>query len=237
MTRAAPSTLSVAVGLVLVVAGCGSGGGSCDEQPEPSAIDGEELPVEIEPQTQTPGLLDEEIEAALPAPGRDPSVTEQVMYHLQWETMDMAGVIGRVAPGRCDGGRVNEEIGAVTRCTVSYEGIEVPWNVEITGTNAGGFDYNELEYESRPLAGVLTAEAVYERWAWHMNSVLDTFDVPAEARCSEIPDVVRVDLGEPTGYDCQDSLASCTDGEWSFRWGTIPVSVDAEGSVTFEGRD
>lgn len=232
MLRALIPVVAATAALALV-AGCAEDDAlDCDDSPELAQVRGEALPVEVEPSEKFPGLPPEEVTAAVPALEGFPSVTEQVLTELRRETLTMAGVMGEVGPGRCEGDAVAESVGSTTRCTVTYEGLEARWLVEITGAVPGtGFSGVDLQYTVRLESGVLTADMVYEQLAWNQQGG-GLFEL-LPARCEELPDLFTVEPGRDSGHRCQELDYSCSDGIEDYQWRDMPVSVDEEGFVDF----
>ncbi|GAA4567014.1 hypothetical protein [Planotetraspora kaengkrachanensis] len=224
-------SLVLVLAAALLTPGCADGG--CDlskPSPEPSAIAGKERPIKIQP-GRFAGLSGDEINAAVPVPGGHPSYTEQVLVGLRHKTLAMAGAIGETDAGRCDEDVVGR-VGFTTRCTVTYEGVEVPWVVEITGTEQavmpGGLDYT---YTSQPLASVHTARSVYEGFAFQLAGMRDKY----EGRCDQIPALFTAKPGQDTEYRCQLINAFCENDGYGFEWVDRRVHIDEKGGVTFAG--
>lgn len=216
--------LVTAAVVVLVLAGCSEGGDTCSpaDRPAPPASAGRQLPVLIPPQSQAPGMSGEEMKAVLPPRMVRPSAMDQVQAHLMAETLNMAGVAGKIRPGECE-----QSVGAkgektTYRCTVVYEGIEVSWQVRFTDADAAF-----VHYQASPVTGVLTAEAVYATYGW-IHSEKDL-----QPRCDKMPKVFRAEVGKATGYRCQILLGGCHNGTWSFHWENQPVTIDHEGRVSY----
>lgn len=128
--RIARSLLGTAL-IALVTVGCGGSGsdGNASRPADPAPPkSGKELPVAIT--SAEPGLLTvETLLAALPPrPTGDAAFSEQVLWTMRKNTVAMAGVPGRTSAA-CDGGTVSEEPGVTTRCTVTYNGLKVPWSI------------------------------------------------------------------------------------------------------------
>lgn len=142
-----------------------------------------------------------------PSPERG-SATENVLNELKVDTLKMARVHGTMK-AKCAGGALTMKAGATTKCSVTYEGVEVPWNVTISDNYTSGSKI--FSYQAEPEKGVLTAKAVYGEWHKLQSSE------NRELRCSEIPDVELVDLDTPTNYKCQYLLEKDGGEEWSDR--------------------
>ncbi|MEV0521798.1 hypothetical protein AB0I66_00065 [Streptomyces sp. NPDC050439] len=184
--------------------------------------------MEISPRTVPPGhyLTDEQIEAALPPKKLRPSLMEQVMRRLMRDTVRMAGAVGDVRPGTCETVGSDRGEKRSQRCLVSYEGIDVVWNVRFTKIDGGL--WTTAEYRAEPVTGVLTARKVYETAGWH-------YDKLSPQRCDRMPRLIRVErVGEPTRYQCQSRIHECIDDKgWRFRWVNSFVSVDEDGNVDY----
>ncbi|MDA8370760.1 MAG: hypothetical protein M0026_12975 [Nocardiopsaceae bacterium] len=231
MNRA--SFLAVATAAVLT-SGCSDDGANCrwENIPEPSAVEGEKQPVEIQPSQTLPGLTKAELDAVVPVPDGFPPINEQVLVGLRRDTLEMAGAVGEVGAGRCDGD-VAGSVGSTTRCTVTYEGVEVRWLVEITGIGTPiGKGY---EYSVRPLSSVHTAQDVYDSFAWETGKDgQQSGPQPTRApRCERLPDVFAAEPGQDTGYSCQDIKWFCENGDHDFRWSDRPIEINDDGNVTF----
>lgn len=228
MKRAA-CRVGAATVVVLVLGGCSEGGGpSCvgKEQPVPRSA-GRQLPVPVPSQTQPPGIgSDKEIEAALPAEEKRPTLMDQAMRRMMADTLKMAGVIAEIRPGKCDEGIVEKGEGASHRCTMTYDGVEVAWKIQFSNVDASG-GLTTANYRSWPVKGVLTAENVYAAYGW-VHSEKDL-----RPRCDRMPKIFGVEAGKASGYECQVLLYECIDGKERFRWSNAPVWISKEGRVEF----
>ncbi|MFG2318760.1 hypothetical protein [Streptomyces tendae] len=212
------TVLGVAL-IALVTAGCG-GSGSDDNASRPSGTgaptSGKELPIAItsaEPALLTVKTL---LGALPPEPAEDAAFTERVLWKMRKGTVAMAGVPGKTSAA-CEGGKVSEEPGVTTRCSVTYEGVKVPWSIRF-GEPAGDLEPYEINDADQ---AVLTAKSVYGNFWREYNRV------SKHLRCDEVPDIELVAYGQDTGYRCQ--YVSSVDGEG--RWINVPVSVGEHGVV------
>ncbi|KAB8196344.1 hypothetical protein FH608_006175 [Nonomuraea phyllanthi] len=213
----------------LVATGCGRG---CDlsKPPKPSAVQGKGRPVRIQPSEKLIGVPWAERDAAVPKPA-DPSPTEQMLYDLQHQTLNMAGALGEIDAGRCDKD-IDTKVGFTTRCTVTYEGVEVPWIVEITSMGRGPYSGSfsvDYWYTARPLSVVVTARGVYDRFAWKLGGALEEH----EGRCDKIPDVFLAKIGQELSYRCQKIEWSCDNGDFRFSWRDLRIRINDKGHLTF----
>lgn len=205
---------------VLAATGCSGGTEPPDAPRTPVPTSGEELPVPIKKLSQLPGLDDEAIEAALPEPDDDASPVDQALNGLRREALRLAGVLGETK-GHCDKDPT-DTLGDPIRCTVTYEGVKVPWKV--TASHGwGGFRYGY-----QPEAVVLTAKHVYRAFGWDA----ERFD-HRQPRCDKLPAAFAADVGKQTPYECQFLLESSIDGVVSRAWSSIAIRVDEEGRVDF----
>ncbi|MEW2000357.1 hypothetical protein ACFWFH_14045 [Streptomyces coelicoflavus] len=131
---------------------------------------------------------------------------------MRKKTVAMAGTPGKTS-ATCEGGKVSEEPGATTRCTVTYEGQEVTWSIEFEKLTD---DLNSYDITNAGQA-VLTAKSVHGHFLKECNGV------SKHLRCDKVPDVEGVAYDQDTGHHCQ--YASTVDGE-----------APTKPSVTWSGR-
>ncbi|MFD5034925.1 hypothetical protein ACFWM0_31580 [Streptomyces sp. NPDC058405] len=216
-------TLPGIVLIALVTAGCqGSGPDDGESRPADSAPpkNGKELPVAIT--VAEPGLLTVKwLLAALPEPPDDAEFTERALWQMRKRTVAIAGIPGRTS-AECEGGKVSEEPGVTTRCTVTYEGLKVRWSIRFSEL-AGDLKPYEISSGGQV---ALTAKSVYGEF-WDEYS-----EVSEHLRCDKVPDLELVAYERDTGRRCQ--YASSVDG--ASRWINVPVSVGESGVVFVEGR-
>lgn len=177
-----------------------------DAQADDGDVEGEELPVKIDAPVKE--LLEDRPKIS-PEPPRDASETEKVIHDLREKTLAMAGVEGKTA-GSCAGGKVTMKASATTTCTVTYEGLKVPWEVTISDKyKPGGIIFM---YQAKPLKGVLTAKGVGgEFYKQQKQRGIE------EVQCSEIPDAELVELNTQTEHRCQYLLDEGGEKSWSTR--------------------
>ncbi|QGZ47114.1 hypothetical protein GPZ77_00600 [Streptomyces sp. QHH-9511] len=225
-----------AVAAMVLVGGCADEPSGCDGRLELSEAEGRKRPVAIEPSQRHPGISDSELEKAIPSPEFEAEPVEKVLNHLRQETLRMAGGIGRSGPGKCDG-EVIRPRGESVRCSVSFEGVTVPWLVTskgMTSGSAGAFS-QDFVYTAQPLKTVHTAQSVYDLFAWETgkNGTTEGPLAPVDPRCDRLPKVFSAEPGEDTGYFCQDISVSCTDGIQHIQWSDRAIHVDEHGRLSF----
>lgn len=210
--------------IALVTAGCG-GSGSDDSVSRPADTappkSGKELPVAIT--SAEPGLLTVKtlLGALPPEPTDDAPFTERVLWEMRKSTVAMAGIPGKTSAA-CEGGKVSEKPGVTTRCTVTYNGLKVPWVIRFSEPTG---DLKPYEITNVGQA-VLTAKSVHGEFWREYNRV------SKHLRCGKVPDLELVAHGQDTGHRCQ--YASFVDGK--AQWVNVPVSVDEHGAVFDDGR-
>lgn len=222
-----------ACAVALLIGGCSEPPSVCAEENRPVSphVEGTRLPVEISPRTELPGdLTGEQIEAALPPEEPRPSLMDKVMRALMHDTVSMAGAIGDVRPGTCEAVVPKQGEKRSRRCTVTYEGIDVVWDVRFIRIDGGL--WTTAEYRAEPLTGVLTARKVYESAGWNHDEL-------SPRRCDRMPELIRVErVGKPTPYQCQSRVHECVHEKgWRFWWANSSVSVDENGNVAFVPRE
>ncbi|WP_395571921.1 hypothetical protein [Streptomyces sp. BK79] len=222
-----------ACAVALLVGGCSEPPSVCaaENRPASPAVEGTRLPVEIAPRNDPPGdLTGEQIDAALPPEEPRPSLTDKVMRGLMYDTVRMAGAVGDVRPGRCETAVPARGEERSQRCTVTYEGLDVVWEVRFTRIDGGL--WTTAEYQVKPVTGVLTARKVYQSAGWN-------YDELSARRCDRMPELIPVEgVGKPTRYQCQMRVHECVDEKgWRFWWENSSVSVDEDGNVDFVVRE
>lgn len=222
--------------LMALAGGCADEPSGCDAKPKPASAKGQKRPVKIEPSQRHPGLIDSKLEDVLPTPDFKAEPEEKVLNHLRRETLRMAGSIGKTGAGKC-AGEVMRPRGETVRCTVSYEGVTVPWQVTskgMTSGSAGAFSQDFI-YTARPLKTVHTARSVYDLFAWETgkNGTTEGPLAPVDPRCDRLPKVFTAEPGKVSGHYCQDLSASCTDGVQRVEWLDRAIYVDKRGMLSF----
>lgn len=130
--------------------------------------------------------------------------------------------------------------GETVRCTVSFEGVTVPWLVTSKGNTSGsaGAFSQDFVYTAQPLKTVHTAQSVYDWFAWETGKNGTTQDpedptAPVDPRCDRLPKVFTAEPGEKTGYFCQDIYVGCTDDVQHVEWNDHAIHVDKRGRLSF----
>ncbi|MFJ8669643.1 hypothetical protein [Streptomyces sp. NPDC093600] len=224
------------VAAMVLVGGCAEEPSACDAQPKLSQAAGTKRPVAIEPSRRHPGISGSELAKALPSPKFEAEPVEKVLNHLRRETLRMAGGIGTTGPGTCDGEVVRPRDETV-RCSVSFEGVTVPWLVTSKGMTSGsvGPFSQDFVYTAKPLKSVHTAQSVYDLFSWETgkNGTTEGPLAPVDPRCDRLPKVFTAKPGEGTGYFCQDISVSCTDDIQRVEWLDRAIHVDEQGRLSF----
>ncbi|RCV54609.1 hypothetical protein DEF28_07925 [Marinitenerispora sediminis] len=121
-----------------------------------------------------------------PEPADSASPGEQIEYELLTETITFAQAADPSATAECPetGATAQESI----TCTVTYQGLEVPWNVDING---GEYVFSfEAAAESKPISRDVAEDAL--RWY-----------AEAEAVLCDMEEFALVTPGGDTGVTCQ----------------------------------
>ncbi|KJK50650.1 hypothetical protein [Streptomyces sp. NRRL F-4428] len=124
------------------------------------------------------------------SPAADAAFAENVIYELQRKTLTMANAPGALT-GECPKD-MESKPGTTVTCTVTYEGVQVAWNVTI---GEKGWSQNVVEYTAFPAQGLVTRDGV-ARLMFGNDSTLDY------ALCNDIPKAVLVPFGK-TEYKCE----------------------------------
>ncbi|MCZ7417020.1 MULTISPECIES: DUF4333 domain-containing protein [unclassified Streptomyces] len=211
-----PKMITGLVAAGLLVTGCGGsddGGGERDggkkdsaakadrtpgSDDEPKADTGagqEELPVKVTGPDQDVVKAEDEDPEPPGKPESGADFTAQVEYKLRESVLRAAGADGETSATCPDG--VTQKAGATSKCTATYEGAEIPYEVTISDKYEEG-DFLTM-YNAKPQKGLLVAKAVHhELWT--------TWGEGREAEklaCEELPVAKAVDLDADTGYVCQ----------------------------------
>lgn len=194
--------------------------------------------MEIRPSRRHSSVVDSAFADTLPSPDFHAEPVERVLHYLRQETLRIAGVIAETGTGtgKC-GGEVVRPRGETVRCTVSYEGVSVPWLVTSKGIasgSAGAFS-QDFVYPARPLKIVLTAQSVYDRYAWETgkNGTTAGPTAPVAPRCDRLPKMFTAEPGKETDYFCQDISTTCTDNVQHVKWHDHAIYVGQQGRLSF----
>ncbi|WP_151773017.1 hypothetical protein [Streptomyces abyssomicinicus] len=141
--------------------------------------------------------------------------TTQVEYALQGDLLSDARVAGRTT-AVCPHG-VTREAKATSACTVTYEGVEIPYTVTIGET----YEPDDIltPYRAEPRKRLLVARRVHHEFWERFGG-----DAGTELSCDEIPVAAAVDGSAPTGYTCQ----TVRDGGAATRY---TVAADSDGPL------
>lgn len=177
---------AVIVGAVgLLATGCGGGGSGSGGAGAKSAPAFPVLPQEV---PKPPAMPVGELK---PSPAPDAPFSENLVYELRRKTLDMAGAPGKTA-GACPKG-LGSKAGTRATCTITYEGLEVVWDVSI-GEKSGWSD-NMVKYQAVPRKGILTRDGAARLLYGNL--------APDLVRCNNIPQAVLVPMNVKTNYACQ----------------------------------
>jgi hypothetical protein len=177
---------AVMVGAVgLLVTGCGGGDSGSDDAGSKSAAAFPVLPQKV---PKPPAMPEGELQ---PSPAADAPFSKNLAYDLRRKTLDMAMAEGKTV-GECPDD-VASKTGTRVTCTVTYEGLEVVWDVTI-GDKSGWSD-NVVQYKAVPRKGVLTRDGAARLLYGNYR--------PELVRCNNIPKAVLVPLNAKTEYTCQ----------------------------------
>lgn len=105
----------------------------------------------------------------------------------------MAQAMGRTT-AQCDRSSLTGADGETANCTVTYEGLKVPWSVTFQGSTGIG---RLVGYKAQPGVGILTREGV-ERDFWSRDHAY-----ARDLRCADLPKAELVPLDLPTRYRCE----------------------------------
>ncbi|MFD7731067.1 DUF4333 domain-containing protein [Kitasatospora phosalacinea] len=207
-----PTTLLVgAFAALLLTSACTSAAGpastsaSVEGSEGAGAADGAEssgavLPVAVNGPVEGVFLIPSRAGDALSVeqPAKDAPLEDQIGAKLREDLLQRALVPGRTSVSCPDGIKV--EAGATSRCTVVYEGVEVPYSVQISASydQAQGL----VSYTMLPSKTVVVAKTVqaklYDKYG-PGSGLADT----SKLACQEMPAVAVYDSGEDTDFTCQ----------------------------------
>ncbi|MER7397839.1 hypothetical protein ABT381_20315 [Streptomyces sp. NPDC000151] len=143
-----------------------------------------------------------------PSPGANASFVDNLVFELRKKTVGLAYAMGKTS-GECDQKDAKPKAGTKLDCTVTYEGVKVPWSVKIKGE---GITPNLVSYEAEPKKGIVTREGAIQ-FFWG-NEV---YGKKPKVHCTDIPKAAVVPLGK-TKYQCEmagglrQNLSATTDG-------------------------
>ncbi|MCO1580756.1 hypothetical protein M8C13_33870 [Crossiella sp. SN42] len=198
----------------MLLAGCGSV--SVTGTPASLPITGTPRPVLVTASNTELLSVAEANKAVLPEPAADAPLVQKLVHDLRKDTLLMVQWRGETSGG-CKDDTVVLKAGAVTDCVITYEGVQVPWQITVSN------DFKEsdllVKYTKKPLKGVLLAEAVHARLAKDFGADGD------ELRCDELPKVQLVELGKKLEPKCQYRAKPVRGGGLVYK--DVGLEVDA----------
>ncbi|GIG99481.1 hypothetical protein Pma05_60540 [Plantactinospora mayteni] len=127
---------------------------------------------------------------AEPSPKRDAPFESKVHYELRSMVAKQAGI--SIKSDVSCAAKISGSADQKTTCTVSYQGLEVPFEVEVTG---GRY---VASYRARPQKALLVRAGVHEAFARSVERFAD----PASLRCAQMPEKALVEIDKETGFTC-----------------------------------
>jgi hypothetical protein len=182
-----------------------------------AATAGVPLPVRVTEVKAVPVPAVEQVERWLGPPDPGASPLEQVLRDLRYRTLSQARMPAPTT-ARCAGDRLRTTPDATTRCTVTYQGLPVPWTVTVTdqGDNSGTVDI--FGYTSTTDRFVVRADVIRAQ-VWQLMSPSSR-----DVRCTRIP-ALRILRAGPTGDRCQYL-------DDHRNWQTFTIAVSEDGNIT-----
>ncbi|GLW71401.1 hypothetical protein Kpho02_37000 [Kitasatospora phosalacinea] len=131
-------------------------------------------------------------------PAKDAPLEEQIGAKLREDLLQRALVPGRTSVSCPDGIKV--EAGVTSRCTVAYEGVEVPYAVQISSS----YDPKQglVSYTMSPMKVLVVAKTVQAKLYDNYGPGSGLADT-SKLACQEMPAVAAYDSGVDTGFTCQ----------------------------------
>lgn len=208
--------------LVLVVAGllataCGTSEPAVDSAPgdagsssaPPAAAPVAPLPVPVTgPQPEVVPYSNSSELKVKPTPRYDASIEQKLKHALQEDLLRMIRVPGKTSADCPDG--ITMKASAISHCVVTYEGVEVPYEVKISDNYREGslvFSYNKVAMKA-----VLVDKVVYHQFNERFGTESARTDL-SKLACEEFPAVKLVEFGENTGLTCHYWSEYGPDGE------------------------
>ncbi|MER5634732.1 hypothetical protein CP967_15715 [Streptomyces nitrosporeus] len=211
--------------------GSGSGSGSHDDDTgtEAAAPSQDDLAVVIDgPQKEVLKSGDEGLKIT-PKPAQGASFTEQVEHRLRESVLSTTRTPGTTAADCPDG--VTQKASAVSRCTVTYEGAEIPFEVTISDSYREGSFITS--YTAEAGKGVLVAKLVYDEFHDRYGAGSGRSDA-SRLSCQELPVAKAVDWETDTGYTCQFWSKYGGDGDGGFKTVKLTTGRSGYSVPTFE---
>jgi len=221
--------------LVLAVAGllataCGPFAPAVDSAPgdadssSPAAAPVAPLPVPVSgPQPEVVPYGNSSALKVKPAPRYDASIEEKLKHALQEDLLGMVRVPGKTSVDCPDG--ITLKASAISHCVVTYEGVEVPYEVKIGDKYREGsfiFSYNKVAMKA-----VLVDKVVYNEFNERFGAESGRTET-SKLACEEFPAVKVVEFGENTGLTCHYWSEYGPDGEPGYI--TVNVIVGDRGT-------
>ncbi|MFJ8888001.1 hypothetical protein ACIRJR_31995 [Streptomyces sp. NPDC102402] len=184
---------------------------------------GKDLPVAIDgPQKDVLKSGDKGLEIT-PEPARGASFAEQVKHRLREDVVRSTKVPGKTEADCPDG--VTQKASAVSTCTVTYEGAEIPYEVTISDSYREGSFITS--YTAKPQKGLLVAKAVYNTFDEQYGADSGRSDA-SKLSCDEIPAAKAFDWDSDSGYTCQYwSEYGGEDGDGGYK--TLRITIGPSG--------
>ncbi|MGO1052180.1 hypothetical protein [Crossiella sp. CA198] len=204
---------------LLALTGCGTRSivGAAEAVP----IEGTPRAVLITPGKAAP-LKSEEARKLVPDEPLDAPPLKKMVQELRLQTLIMVQFRGEVA-GSCKDDKIVFKAGGITDCTVTYNGLQVPWQITVSD------DFKEsdmlVKYTMKPLKGVLQAEAVHALFAEQYQRRGD------ELRCDQLPAAQLVEPGKKTEFKCQYRTVSAGGRQITLK--DVTLDVSRRGSINF----
>ncbi|MFF4344887.1 hypothetical protein ACFY00_33815 [Kitasatospora sp. NPDC001540] len=131
-------------------------------------------------------------------PAKDAPLEEQIGAKLREDLLQRALVPGRTSAS-CPSG-IKVEAGVTSLCTVVYEGVEVPYGVQISDS----YDAKQglISYTMSPMKNLLVAKAVQAKLYQNYGPDSGRSDT-SKLACQEMPAVAAYDSGVDTDFTCQ----------------------------------
>ncbi|MEV6963806.1 hypothetical protein AB0M47_01745 [Hamadaea sp. NPDC051192] len=183
----------------LLAAGCGALKSSADSVAGDAGDDAKTLPVSISgPQADVVGRGDGDVLRIKPAPAVNAPVKDKIEHALREDVLATVRVLGTTSANCADG--ITMRAGATSQCTVTYQGIDIPYEVKISDRYTEGSMV--FSYTKKPTKGVLVAKVIYNLMNERYGSDSGRTDA-SKLACDEIPAVKVVEFRADTGYTCQ----------------------------------
>ncbi|NUR52058.1 MAG: hypothetical protein HOV71_28360 [Hamadaea sp.] len=194
----------------MLAAGCNPFSSSADSSGDAGdSGGGTPLPVSITgPQTDVVGRGDSDLLRIKPAPAASAPVREKIEHALREDVLSTVRVLGTTS-ATCAGG-ITMKAGAVSECVVTYQGVDVPYEVKISDRYTDGAMV--FSYTKKPTKGLLVAKVIYNLMNERYGAESGRTDA-SKLACDELPAAKVIDFGSDTGYTCQYWSKYAKDGK------------------------